>query len=233
MNILIILFSYNRPKLLRQALQSIEDSSYKNYGVVLIDDGSNFNVMEVAQDYNVNYEHYQLIKDTKMDKQQRGGSIIGKCANQSIDLLHDYYDVCFMLCDDDALNPHYMDNLNVYYSSNPDVNYSYSHIVPYDPNVYKNLHDVPITDSWLNKYGPINPFCQVDSSQVSWRLSAFRDHGVRFPEIKTANLDADLYAQLHAVYGDCPFNGFYSQYKAVWNGQLGIHQSYDTFDRED
>lgn len=227
MKILIILFSYNRPRLLRQALESIQDSSYKDYRVALIDDGSNFDALEVAKEFELTELQWVPTNSTQADKEARGGSNIGEMANNVT--LNGDHDICIMLCDDDAIYEGYLENLNNYFTDNPNVMYAYSKVAPYDPNTEKSK-GLPPKDWWLNKEGPINPYCQVDASQVAWRTACFTEGGVRFPSPQTAALDAHVYAQLFNVYGDCQPMNCIGQYKGVWDGQLGAHGSYNTKD---
>lgn len=214
---LILLFYYNRPTLVKEAIQSVLDSSYSNWELYIIDDASDYPIdPEFIKDSRITLHK---ILDTKEEKLERKGSWIGQIAN--IAVLNSNSDICVFLCDDDQLRPNYLEDLNTYYTSNPDVQYSYSHIETFgDTN----------ENSWLNKTHTLDPFCQVDASQVTWRTTCWKDGGVRFPFPKTSCLDSDIFGQLCEKYGLCPFNGLVGQRKRVHQNQLGNHSSLDRVD---
>ena len=133
--ILILLFYYNRPEIVKNALKSINKSSYKNFTIAFIDDGSpnpGKPIVEQTLDpellskvtfYNTNH--------TIEDKIAQGGSIFGKLANEAIE--NTQCDLSIMLCDDDALTPGYLEYLNSYFNLNPEVNHCYSKVLFFDP----------------------------------------------------------------------------------------------------
>ena len=105
--------------------------------------------------------------------------------------------------------------------------WSYCHVAFYKPNEQSyeeaTTHDSTGRLNFINsKTTPINPRNTVDSSQVSFRRSVFIDNNVWFPYPKTANLDADIFGDIHAKIGDCPFNNIVGQCKASFSDQLGL-----------
>lgn len=214
---LILLFYYNRPSLVKEAIQSVLNSSYENWELYIIDDGSDYPIdPEYLKDPRITVH---TISDTKEGKLARKGSWIGSVANTAI--LRSTADICVFLCDDDQLRPEYLKELNTYYLENPDVYYSYSHVETFGDSE---------GDSWLNKTHTLDPFCQVDASQVTWRTSCWKDGGVRFPSPKTSCLDSAIFGQLCEEYGLCPFNGIVGQRKRIHKNQLGNHSSLDKVD---
>jgi hypothetical protein len=132
-------------------------------------------------------------------------------------------DISLILCDDDALAPDSLKNLNSYYQENPDVMYSYGHVSVYNPEEVKDYASLHIdTDHWLNRhYYPINPYCQVDASQVSWRSKPALARGLWFPSPQTSALDAEWYKKLFDEFGACQYNGVITQYKGIFPDQMG------------
>ncbi len=225
--ILIVMPYFERPKMVLNALKSFSKINYEDYVVAIIDDGSEKfpinKILEKNPQYSKNVVVYNTF-DTVEQKLARGGSIHGNFMNTAI--REQEADICVMLSDDDAIESEYCKNLNSYYENNPHVKYAYSHIIPFDPlsedydnrksSSYKtnaNIH--------LNKTHPLNPNCQVDATQVSWRRECNVEDGVWFAENRTKNLDADFYQKMFDRYGYCVFTGFVSCYKGFHSDQLG------------
>lgn len=229
--ILILLFYYNRPEIVKNALKSINKSSYKNFTIAFIDDGSpnpGKPIVEQTLDpellskvtfYNTNH--------TIEDKIAQGGSIFGKLANEAIE--NTQCDLSIMLCDDDALTPGYLEYLNSYFNLNPEVNHCYSKVLFFDPTKedYTKSKDSttfshPGTTYNLNHYTtPINPYCKVDSSQVAWKVKCNKEQNIWFPFPQTRNLDAALYKELYNKCGPSYPTHFYGQCKGSFKDQLG------------
>jgi len=242
LKILILLVYYDRPNLIKNALNSIKNSTYHNWELAFIDDGSpNYPgqpiVEEMFTEKELEKTTFYICKDTPEQKDLQGGSRMGHYMNQAIeDALNT--DIVVILCDDDALHEQYLGKLNDYFLNNPTVNYAYSHVIKFNPETEKFPLDMTIDRKWmLNRHTqPINPHCQVDASQVAWRYRAHEESNISFPSPRTAALDAELYTQLYNTYGPCPFTGFISQYKGVFENQLGTRmakgQTYLTNDRK-
>lgn len=221
---------YERPNMVRFALKSLRDQLYEDWELVFVDDSSQIPGKPVVREVLHDAQHKIKFYNTNDLHKKERGSIFGKFWNDG--LLASDSDIAIMLCDDDALYPTYLGSLVKWYTDNPEKQYSYSHVIPFNPFETKSLAGMKDnTNWWLNKVGDINPVCQVDASQVSWRTDLFRHHGMRFPFPKTTNLDEALYQQLFDTCGLCPFNGLISQYKAIHSEQLGSrHDHYNTRD---
>lgn len=225
MKILILLLYYNRPQLVRNALESIKTSNYSNWHLAFIDDGSEIPGKPVVEEVLVGYESqitYYNSGHTKQQKLQQGGSHIGYY--MTLAMKESSSDIGIMLCDDDALLPHYLKNLNEYFANNPNSIYIYSHLVCFDPTKDKPgehiLGTMATEECRFNKFGNINPFCTVDSSQVAWRINKCIENEIYFDYPRTVALDAHFYQKLYQQFGPCPFSGFYAQYKGIFNDQL-------------
>ncbi len=240
LKVLILLVYYDRPNLVRNALNSIKNSTYPNWELAFIDDGSPNHpgqpiVLEMFTQHELDKTDFYICKDSPEQKDIQGGSRMGHYMNQAIKDTPDA-DIVIVLCDDDALHEQYLENLNEYFLANPTSNYAYSHIIKFNPETETFPLDMSTDRTWmLNRHTqPINPHCQVDASQVAWRYKAHEELGIAFPSPMTSALDAALYTQLYNVYGLCHFTGFVSQYKGVFENQLGTRmakgKTYETGD---
>ena len=229
--ILLIMPYFERPKMVLNALNSFRSIDYDNYIIAIIDDGSTINpIKEIIE------KHYQDLlckivvyetNDTLENKSIRG-SIHGSYMNKAIKEIES--DIVVMMSDDDAVHRDYFKNLNAFYRDNPGIMYSYSHVILFDPAEQipcESLAELNKNKQWrtnattnLNWTTAINPFCRVDSTQVSWRRSCNVSDGVFFPEQQTKNLDASFYEQMFVRYKECVFNGFISCYKGMHSDQL-------------
>lgn len=237
MKILVLLFYYNRPQLVLNALESLRDTTYSDWTCAFIDDGSDHEGKSIVTEYFKDspelLEKFKFYNtgDTKAAKQARGGSIFGKFANDAIQ--ESDADIGVMLCDDDALFPTYLEGLSIFFMAFPHIQYAYSHVISWMPTAetFAAVKTRTIADcAQLNLTGPINPWSRVDSSQVAWRLSCNKEGGCWFPHPQTSALDAALYAQLFNKYGACDFTGLIAQFKGWGPQQLGAHGGYDRVD---
>lgn len=213
--------------MVRLALESIKMQGYKNWELAFIDDGSEFPGRQIAEE--ILSEDIEKIKffnsnNTPEEKYAQGGSIHGLFLNKAME--NTDADIAVILCDDDALYPNYLENLNKYYTENPEVNYSYGHVSIFNPNDYTSIEGIPKnTDVWFNNHvGLINPSCNVDASQVSWRIAPVNESKIRFPFPQTGSLDAALYDQLFRVFGPCPYNNMITEYKGWHDDRLEHHK---------
>ena len=218
MNFLILLCHYKRYNMVRNALSSLVDQTYKNFMVALVDDTDNSLMPDLLTEYpTLNVELY-VTGDSDEVKQQRGYSRFGAFWNKAIQTIDS--DVAIMLCDDDALHPDYLQNLKDWYEKNQNCFYCYSHVLEFNP--LEEDYRGASRGSWLNHTHPLLPSCVVDASQVSWRSKAFNELGMAFSETQTVNLDASVYDQMGRNWGLCPFSGFVGQYKGTFSNQLSF-----------
>ena len=230
MKVCILLAYYERPNMVRFALKSLRDQPYKNWELVFVDDSSKLEGEPIVREMLPDDLDKVRFYNTNDPNKKANESMFAKFWNEG--LLAGDADIALMLCDDDALYLDHLTDLVKWYEENPDKQYSYGHVIPFNPFETKSLAGMKDnTNWWLNKTGDINPVCQVDASQVSWRTCLFREDGIRFPFPKTKNLDEALYKQLVEFCGPCPFNGLIVQYKAIHNEQLGTRNDhYNTRD---
>lgn len=226
MKVSILLCYYERPDMVRTALQSIKNQTYENWELHFVDDSSPTPgepiVREILADHLDKVKFYHTNDPARMEGNSDGASIFGKFLNQAC--LESDSDISFLLCDDDALLPDYLEKLVEWYTNNPEEYYSYCHVVLFNPvklvEEGRRLEDIPITTEWAHGQPAFNLPTErtsaggrVDSSQVSWRTDAFRVGGARYPYPETWHLDMALFNNLYEIYGPCLFNGIVGQYK--------------------
>ena len=226
---------YNRPEMVRLALQSIASQSHTDWELAFVDDGSDIAgapiVTEILSSHLDKVKFYSTGHSAEQ-KNIQGGSIFGNLWN--VAMYHTEAEIGIMLCDDDALYPDYLKNLSEYYSLYPEVIYSYGHISIFDPKHFKDIANVPTNmQANTNHVGTINPYCNVDASQVSWRIKPVTEAMIKFLSPKTTDLDAGFYNLLYNSYQGCVFNGIIAQYKGWHDDQMGwrTHNMYDVRDR--
>lgn len=231
MKFLIILFYYERPELLKRALDSVSLQSYGDWEICLIDDGNYFRARDVLPEYMRIGHKISLIEinDTEAGKTIRepskeiGGSLVGAYANAA--LSSSDADYALILCDDDKLEPDYLYKLSKYYQENPDIKYSYCHLKFQNPLTFE-AEENDYTRYLNSKTHPINPVNELDSSQVSWSIQAWRQDKIAFPFPHTVSLDREIYSQMWSRWGDCVYNGLVGQIKGIHRNQL-IHRKVD------
>lgn len=221
---LIVLPYFERPNLVRNALESVRDQSDPRWHLAFIDDGSTRPgepvVREIlGDDPRVTCYRYE---DTIDQKRAQNGSMHGKYMTDAI--LAGPGELVIVLCDDDALFPGCVENVHRWFDEHPEAQYGYGHVQVYHPP-HERPGQVERGHADLNRHtGAIQPACQVDGSQVCFRASAFRGGGVHYPRPCTGALDASSFEQCYRLYGPCSFMGFVTQYKGVWPGQMGRQQ---------
>ena len=243
MKFLILLPYYHRPKIVLNALESIIKLKYDNFEVAFIDDSGNTNFHTQLYEYLPENLHtrvrYIPILEDGEQKNIKGGSCHGYYMNQEI--LRSDADVSIILCDDDALVEDYLNNLNTFYTLCTEINYAYSYVKYYDPEKehYSKGTAIPRYSHHGSTYSlnmhilPINPYCNVDASQVTFRNKTFKEDGIRFPDRQTRGLDAALFSQLYGRYGNCVPTLFFGEYKGAFPGQLGNRRSEFDIDAKD
>lgn len=228
MKILVLCAYYDRPNMVRNALNSLVRQDFADWELAFVDDTSAVPGEPVVREILSEHLHKVRFFNTHDPDKKARGSIFGKFWNEA--LLASDADISLILCDDDALYPGYLKGLSAWFEKHPREKYSFGHVVPFDPFQVRSLESVPRnTKYWLNRRWRVKPYQRLDASQVAWRNEAFRDHGVRFPFPKTKDLDSALYVQLYKLYGRCPFNGMIAQYKAIFPDQLGNRPKSDLY----
>ena len=219
---------YNRPDGIKRALESIRNQAHNNWHIAFIDDGSDIVGENIVRDFLSEEELKKVTfyntNDTKEIKNTRSlayqhlrgsddrhsGMWLNPHFNKAVK--ENDHDVALFLCDDDLLQEFYLYNLNKYYNQNPSTEYSYSLVILFDER-YHNWKDMTEVTNRFFCVEPIHPFFRLDTSQVSWRSSAYLKYNVWFDEEFHNYFDAYWYKKLFEKYGPCRCNRIVGQYK--------------------
>lgn len=223
LKILIVLAYWNRPNMVKNALNSIKEMNYDNWELAFIDDGSDPDKIGEPIVRDILQDHLHKIKfirsTTKMEERVEQGHH-GLFMNYAIVISE--ADVVITLCDDDAITKDYFTNINNFFTNNPNEVWGYSHCVAFDPTT-QDYHDAPLIANHFTDghTGRIAPACNVDSSQVACRTKCTRQDGVYWNFPQTWCLDQSFFEKMYAKYGACPFMGCIGQYKGIFSDQMG------------
>lgn len=218
---LLILVYYDRPNIVKNALNTIAALQSDNWELAIIDDGSPRPVQPIAEE--ILKDHLDKVRfyqtgDTLELKMQRGG-IFGQYINKAMD--ESNADLVMIVCDDDAVVADALIHLSNWFEANPDKMYCHSHVIPYNPKTQTAGPHLPRLSHHTNFLNPLNPSCTVDASQVVFRKLCHDQGYVSYPYPSTCNLDAHVFSQLATHYGLAHFSGVVAQYKGWFADQLG------------
>lgn len=107
-----ILTSYNRPRMIRQALKSLVDQTYKNFELLVFDDSTVFNVMDVLADFK--FPSLQVHHTVLTAEERRARGRLGVNCNHGLYLAQG--DLVCWLCDDDYYYPEWFANAAAFFS---------------------------------------------------------------------------------------------------------------------
>jgi glycosyltransferase involved in cell wall biosynthesis len=231
-NFLIILAYYERPKIVINALKSILDISYPEFEVHFIDDGSTTKGEPIVREMCssiIDKFTFHYIDNTIEQKKAQGGSIHGHYLNLAIQ--QSDADHVIILCDDDAIFPHFLTRLNIFLNKteNLDKKYFYHNIVLYNSIIEPYTVGVERMDmSYHTNHHtqPIHCSCRVDSTQVTYSRNFFMDSGLKYPSPQTSMLDSHIYTQMFNVWGPAYYSGLISQVKS--NNEDNLIFKYNT-----
>ncbi len=224
MQILILLLYFERPRLVRNALESVHRATtyHADWKMAFIDDGSSFPgkpiVCEVLGDQLDKLSFFNTWDDEAIKRER--GCVIGDLMNKAIE--ESSADLGIMLCDDDMLYPTYLADLSRFFTANPRVLSAYSQVIVYDPLSAEPLSETSQPHPLNRHNGPICGTCQVDSSQVAWRLECCKVYGAWFASPCNACHDAAFYQELWNRTGPMYPTGLIGQYKGLHERQLGV-----------
>lgn len=237
---LIILAYYDRPIIVKNALKSIMDISYPNFEVHFIDDGSINKGEPIVRDICnpiIDKFTFHYINNTVEQKRIQGGSIHGEYLNLAIK--ESDADHVIILCDDDAIFPHFLTKLNNFLNKEDNLNkkYFYHNMVLYDSlkEDYKSGVERMDFSYFTNSHKtPINCAGRVDSSQVTYSRKDFIEYGLSYPSPQTSGLDMAIYNKMFSTWGPCEYSGLVSQVKSnnadnlVWKDRTdNMYITYD------
>ena len=97
----IIIPVYNRENVIEECISSIISQSYQNFEIILIDDGSSDNTLEICEKLAKNENRIKILAE------QHGG--VSAARNKGIDISKGEY--VFFLDSDDIIHPHLLETL--------------------------------------------------------------------------------------------------------------------------
>lgn len=243
--IAILLFYFERPNMVRNALRSIvkSDEHYKNWYLLAFDDGSETPLGPIVDEEmaSIDFRTRTCVvrNEVTVEEKINSGGMLGHRQNQLMDVAINQLgaDAFVILCDDDELHPEYLKKLDEYFVAHPDVLSCYSNVIFYNPlaetsdDIKTDQEKCPLVK--LNSHTqPINGCGKVDASQVSWRACCYT-MGARFPFPTPKDHDAGLFNSLAQHCGPMHPTGFVGQYKGVHPKQLGNVGAFNAWIKKD
>ena len=114
----IILTSYNRPWLVKRAIQSLLNQTDPNWRLIIQDDGSDIETLQAINMFNDN--RIGVIEHTTSDEERRQKSRYAVLINQAYMLVNGFTLVGYM-CDNVEYDEEMVESVNRYFEYNPDV----------------------------------------------------------------------------------------------------------------
>lgn len=126
MKISCLLSSYNRPKMIRQALSSLEDQTYRNFEVIVLDDGSDeirsLSDLGIWSIPRISFYREPPIKESRMTDNR-----LGKILNKGLGMISG--DLVCYLCDDDYYFPDWFGIAARFFRDNTDISAIYGKLI--------------------------------------------------------------------------------------------------------
>ena len=120
----IILTSYNRRDFLRESLQSLAEQDYVGTKqLILCDDGSTDGSLEMAEQFRLDFDDFQIIQENPTKEQRLGEVRYVKLINRALPLCTEKY--ITYATDDDLYHPERLRKLVEFLETHPDVYLSY------------------------------------------------------------------------------------------------------------
>jgi len=145
-----ILTSYNRPRMVRQALKSVFDQTYKNYELLIFDDSTAFKIMDVLSEFKFPSLQVHHADITAEERRARGR--LGVNCNLGLHIAQGDL-ICF-LCDDDYYYPQWFEHAASFFDTNSNLDkrvgfgalsYSENQEMEFPIHGFGIWHDYPIS----------------------------------------------------------------------------------------
>jgi len=165
MKVSVILTSFNRPKWVRQSIQSIVNQTHKNYQLVVVDESNLFDIHKLVKEFNLT-EVVPLF--SPVDPRQRA-TMNRLSININAGLRRATGDVVCYLADDDYFYPTWFADAVGYFKRNPQVGAVFGKLTYSDsPDMVFPQNPAPVNLRFFNQVLP-NPFDKVDHNQAMHR----------------------------------------------------------------
>jgi glycosyltransferase involved in cell wall biosynthesis len=175
-----ILLSYNRPRMLAEALSTIAGCDQ----LIVTDDGSDFDVRRVIKK---THPRAQFVIAPKLTTAERLTTArLGSLINQALSLVTS--DVVAYLCDDDLFHPGWLPALRAWFDANPGQHWTRG-------RWYQFQHgETPGGDIC-----PLDPR-QMTTGNFAHRIDCYRDEGIRWNETSVACHDDMFLWDVHRFH---------------------------------
>jgi spore maturation protein CgeD len=163
MDVSCILTSYNRPRMIRDALNSVARQTHPHYELIIVDDSDSFDVDEVVREFG--FPAVRVIRHAPGAEDIRTQNRLPM--NCNVGLEHASGDLISYLCDDDYFYPEWVEKAACFFSAHPEVSVAFGKLsihrgtdafFPYEQG-RTLFYDHPIAD----------PFYRLDHNQVMHR----------------------------------------------------------------
>jgi glycosyltransferase involved in cell wall biosynthesis len=233
----ILLVYYNRPLWVRNAIRSVLEATrgIDRWRMVLCDDGSEHRGEPIVREMMGHcLDRVRFLRsEATIDDKVRNGITLGKLLNEAVAGGNE--DICVTVCDDDQLHPEYLVKLGKYFAKRPEVVYCYSNIYLYNPLMDDPKTITTLTGPYNQWTEPIECYARVDGSQVAFRASIMREHGLWYEDSTLSQYhdnpwactqDEGIFRKFYKKFGPAPYTGFVAQYKGVHEHQLVFHKEH-------
>ena len=209
------------------ALQGIKNQTYKDFYVVVVDDGSNFDVVKTV--YDILDEQQPMVRVCVLPKMSMKNRIWNNRQGWYLNEIVQGTNTDFFIInsDDDVMHPEYVEKSRQYFIDNPEAMYAYGPCREFD----RTKEETPNDDSQLvtDFKTPVSAAGVIDICQIIFRTKPFqdKDKGIMFPEGKFWNLDEMVLRQLEKIYGECAYFPHMTMYKGMGGYTLthAMHKS--------
>ena len=160
MRVSCILTSYNRPRMIRDALDSVARQTHPDYELIVVDDSDAFDIHEMVRAFR--FPAVRVIRNAPRAEAVRTQNRLPM--NCNIGLKHASGDLVCYLCDDDFYYPEWFEQASLFFSARPEVSVAFGKlsihrgtdaVFPYERG-RTHFFDHPIDD----------PFYRLDHNQV-------------------------------------------------------------------
>lgn len=203
----VILLSYNRPRMLREAIDSVVSQSYPKLDLYVCDDGSDFDVWETISSYEderiLLYQAPRIKTDQRI-KHSRIAENIGNILKEIDD-----QGVVFYLCDDDLMAPEWISRSMRGYATYPD-----NHVVAGESWYFNEGESLADAKYGMDMYESSGiPTAYWSTGSFSHRMICYREEGLRWKDnihghSQDTNFIMDLW-KLHSDYIYIPVPALY------------------------
>lgn len=200
MKISCILTSYNRPTLIRQALQSIQDQTHQNYQLIVVDDSTKMDIFEVMRGFK--FPESTVIQSSVKSEDRAKVNRLG--ININLGLSKVKGDVVCYLADDDYYFPTWFDKLSRHFDAYIEHQVGYG-ILKFSESMEMDLKE----DGTFRFPGDIvnEPMGVLDHNQVAHRR--FDPPQLWQESVGTImNVDGWFFSQLANLYQFHPINAW-------------------------